>query len=181
MPNWAFGEVKVSGRKKDVRKFIEDCFVWGYDDNPNKDPEIKYFARSFINDKYDNLFSRFENELSNIGIEEKCIFDINVEFAWSAHACTIDGYPQDYRNECIDLQTACKKYKVEVQIWTEEQGMCFEENIICDENGDIVLDYTQEMESYVCLNCGNEQCFSSREEEFICYECDVSGIENWVS
>ena len=179
MPNWAFGVVQVTGQKKNVREFIEKNFLSIYDIRPNKFKDIKFFARSFISDTYRNIFNQFNEELEQVNTEDECTYSFTVQFAWSALTCLIDGYPQDYKDECIDLPTACKQYKVDVVITTEESGMCFEEHIACNRNGEITMNECYDMPTYKCLNCGSEQCFPSHEEEYYCYKCDNKGFKNW--
>ena len=35
------------------------------------------------------------------------------------------------------------------------------------------------MPEFECISCGNEQCFSSSEEEYYCYQCDENDLKNW--
>ncbi len=179
MPNWAFGVAQVTGKKKNVREFIEKSFLSVYDSRPNKFKDIKFFARSFITDTYTNVSNQFNEELGQVNIDDECTYSFTVQFAWSALSCLIDGYPQRYANECTDLSTACRKYEVDVVITTEETGMCFEEHIACNRNGEITMNECYDMPRFKCLNCGNEQCFPSQEEEYYCYECDKEGFKNW--
>lgn len=182
MPNWALGNITATGKKKNIRDFITYCFIWE-DDIPIKDESKKYFARSFINESYNGFIDRFNNELKKVSDDEETSFEFNVNFAWSAATCIIPlekSYVNEFADTCIDLSSACRKYVVDVKIHTEEFGMCFEEYIYCNKNGVILLDEVVEIKSYICKNCENEQHFGSSEEEFLCYECDESGIENWI-
>ena len=180
MANWAWGTVQVTGKKDNIRNFMIDCFVW--DDEQGQDKGVKYFARSFIDGSREYLLNKLNEESKRIKDDKETVFEFNVQFAWSVTGCIMPygTYVSRYEDTCLDLPTACIKYDVEVEIWTEEGGECFEEHIHCDSNGDILIDETREMDYYICKNCYNEQHFSSSEEEFLCYECDKSGIENWT-
>ena len=179
MPNWAFGTVQASGKKENVKNFIEQCFLSGCDERPNKFKDIKYFARTFINDRYEVLFNEFENELSQVSSEDECTYSFPVYFAWSAYTCLIDGYPQKFTNECIDLSTACKKYNVDIALTTEEEGIGFEEHIICNRYGEIIKNECIDMLRYECVSCGNTQLFPRQESEYCCIDCGKEGIANW--
>ena len=182
MANWAFATINVEGTKENINNFITDCFNWAYDEIKIKNKDKKYFANSFIEESYFNFNKRFHNELETIENNEETSFEITAMFRWSATGCIMPYglYVRMCQDTCIDLPTACKLYNVDVEIWTEEDGECFEEHIYCDSNGDILIDETEEIKQYVCKNCENEQHFGSLEEEFLCYECDKSGIENWT-
>ena len=163
MPNWATGSVRVKGNPKNVKNFCK-LFVFDEDTDVEGSKEGKYFARSFMNQKW----SDFEKN-----IEGKSEVSFLVDFAWSCWSCIFKGYPNG--KECVTLEWACKKYKVSVEIESEESGVGFEEKITADKTG---ANYESiEMQSYECNYCGNKQFISSscdlEDEE--CCECGKSG------
>lgn len=179
MPNWAFGTVKITGAKKDVRNFM-GRFLSIYDDSSQRLRTDKYFARSFICQDLKSAYSEFENSNSGISEQQEVTHDLSVQFAWSAKACLLEGYPQEFSDTCEDLPTACAEDCVSVEIDTEEDGNCFEEHILCLDYGKELVYVVDDMPNYICKNCGNEQAFSNSEDEFTCWQCDCSGRENWI-
>lgn len=160
MPNWAYGIVNVRGKPKDVENF---CKLFVYSEN--KPVGEKYFARSFAQE---GKWEDFKKEIKGSGDVE-----LHVEFAWSCWSCLFEGYPNG--EECVTLEWAMRKYNVEVEIETEEEGMCFEENVIT-ENG-LPVHSSKDMPVYTCQNCGNKQSFPSdlskyEIQERTCYECN---------
>ena len=124
MPTWASGIVTVTGNPENIKKF---CQLFIFEDHNELKPK-KYFARSFIH----TTWKLFEEEfLLKDNPNEITFF---VDFAWSSWSCLIEGYPQDFKRECITLKSACKKYNVKAIIDTEECDMCFEEHIDADKN-----------------------------------------------
>jgi hypothetical protein len=162
-PNWCNGYVKISGKPEDVKNF---CKLFIFEDEADKDEKKgKYFARSFIYQKYEDF------EKANLGKGE---VEFCVDFAWSSWSCLIEGYPQENRRKCITLKSACKKYNVEVEITTEEPAMGFEETIIADKN-DIKYS-SKDMPLYECV-CGSKQSVPSDSDlnEIECYDCERMG------
>lgn len=161
IPNWAEGEVRVSGKVKDVEAF---CKLFLFEEDIDKGIDKKYFARSFTETSW-NAFKK-----KNLG-RRTAEFPIN--FAYSACCCIIEGYPNG--KECITLIGACKKYKVNVVIDTAEPMMCFEEHIECTSKGALINE-SKDMQSHTC-KCGSEQMIPSAynvvDEE--CGECGLVG------
>jgi hypothetical protein len=127
IPNWCGGVVTVSGKPENVKEFCK-LFLFE-EDTDNEDINKKYFARSFIHSKW----KAFEEEMGFKDNPNEVQFV--VDFAWSAWSCLIEGYPQEFKDTCVTLKWACKKYDVKVDITTEELGMCFEEEIKADKKG----------------------------------------------
>jgi hypothetical protein len=160
MPNWCNGSIEVKGNPKDIEKFCK-LFIFE-DDKENKE---QYFARSFTQDTWKSFKKSY--------IGENAV-NFCIDFAWSAHSCLIDGYPQE-NEECITLMDACKKYKVNVTIDSEEGGFGFEEHIECDPKGKLIEE-CYDMPEYKC-KCGHEQIIASSYDldEVDCYECEEIG------
>lgn len=151
MPNWAFGQVNVTGKAKNIEKF---CRLFLFTEDTEKEGVGKrYFARSFTNDSWESFYGEY---IKDYEPEEETSISFSVDFAWSCHSCMIDGYPDG--KECVTLQWACKEYNVDVEIDTEETGCCFTEHITCSKNGDLVEE-CEDMPEYTCQNCGSKQSF----------------------
>ena len=112
---------------------------------------------------------------------EECEYALDVNYAWSAYGCLIDGYPQQFAETCITLSDACKEDNVCAEIETEEYGMCFEEKITCNKNG-IVSVESNDMPIYICKNCGEKMSISSNTDfgDIECYGCGKSGADNFI-
>lgn len=170
MPNWALGEISVSGTKQSVNNFISR-FI--YDDEVGtKDTSArKYFARSFINESKRLTEDEIDDNFKDIEIDDYGTYFFTVMFAWSGATCLIDGYPSR-DNECITIMDACKEDKVSVEINVEESGNLFEETISCDENGEYTYE-CEDMKIYKCKSCGYTEGIPSfyTLEDFECCEC----------
>jgi len=178
MPNWCNGFVVVKGKPQNIENF---CKLFVFDDTEDKDElteliaekvngkdevKDKYFARSFI----DSNWKDFKDE--NLGRD---VCEFNVNFAWSGYSCLIQGYPDDIE-DCVTLEWACKKFDVEVDIETEEEGMCFEEKITYTKEEGLIYD-SVEMPTYKCKKCGNTQVIATYRdiEDAECDECKEYG------
>ena len=176
MPNWCVGTTIITGEKRNIRNFL-DRFL-SYDEDNEEKPK-KYFARSFIDSSYKDIFENFEIDTNQSKESDIMNYVIYVSFAWSAYGCLVEGYPQKYQDTCIDLETACKLDDVEMEIYTEEEGIGFEEHIICNRYGEIIKNECIDMLRYECVSCGNTQLFPRQESEYCCIDCGKEGIANW--
>jgi len=177
MPNWACGLVSVSGTKRNVINFVSR-FIYDGDKEETEDPKLRYFARSFTNTERQSVLDDIEDAFNGQSEESEFTFEIQVDFAWSAFSCTIQGYPQDLPDECITLMDACKADHVCADIKTEEGGMCFEEHITCDKLGQVTSE-CMELQSYKCPGCGYITGLASFNDadEYSCPECGDVGLE----
>jgi hypothetical protein len=111
MPNWCFGEIQVKGTQENKNKFYDLFLTNNQERNANKK---RYFARTWINseiNEHDNGTSSFF-----------------IECAWSVYSCMVDGYPNKYEDhECPTIFEISKELGLEIQIASEEGGMCFRE------------------------------------------------------
>lgn len=134
MPNWAFGTVKVTGTREGVKSFVERFIS---SDDQSTVPGKRFFARSFSEQKREqsvrDAMEEFEGKADNETAEHSFL----IMFAWSVWSCMIDGYPQRNDAECITLSEACMEDHVAVEIRSTETGMCFEEHVTCDEDGNL--------------------------------------------
>lgn len=174
MPNWAIGSVDVTGTREAVLAF-SDRFIT--DDEISTVPGRKCFARSFLEESREDFRNEIKEFFKSAASDEKRTFNLGVMFAWSATSCMINGYPQANPNECITLAEACTEDCVSVEIHTSETGMCFEEEITCDEDGNCT-DVERDMDSYRCPECGEVWCLASFEDpdDYECCECGHQGL-----
>ena len=175
MPNWAFGNVKVTGTREGITSLIER-FV--SEDAPSTVAGNSFFARRFIHEKRQELIDEAMAEFENKAPEDTAEYTFVAMFAWSAYSCLIDGYPQQNKEECITLVDACVEDHVSVEIHSAETGMCFEEEITCDESGDL-FNSESDLSRCKCRNCGEISHFGSFEdlEEAECPECGECGFD----
>lgn len=164
MPNFANGVVRVKGKPEDITNF---CKHFVFEDEGDK--KGKYFARSFIHETWEDFLKENKKEISENYVE------FGVDFAWSAHSCIVEGYPNG--EECITLEWACKEHNVEVDIDTEETGIGFTEEIHCDK--DSLSDECYDIPEYKCSLCGETQQITDSEdrEDVECWECEE--IPEW--
>ena len=113
MPNWCYGQMRVKGDKQNKEELLKLFLV--EDSNVNKQKK-EYIARTWINCIDGETIA---NELNN----EVTIIDFYC--AWSVYSCMINGYPND--KECLTLSKITEKLNLDIQIVSEEQGMCFRE------------------------------------------------------
>ena len=172
-PNWCSSIIKVKGKPEDIEKF---CKLFIFDEDTNKEKN-KYFARSFIHQSWKD----FKEEC--LGKNEA---EFNVDFAWSCWSCMFEGYPTKNKKEnpegfgnCVTLEWAMKKHNVEVEIETEERGMCFEEKITTQNKKPVYEE--RDMPEHICQKCGSKQLIPSSYnlddlEDVECDECDKCGF-----
>ena len=174
MPNWAMGSVEVTGKAAGVISFIERFLDW-YD---REEPRKKYFARSVVDEDRSSLIEQARYESSGRPENEDIRLVFGASFAWSAYSCLISGYPESNPDACISLEQACREDGVSVQIYTEEPGIYFEEDLQCDADGNV--NYScEDLISARCRHCGATQGISSRAnlDEVECYDCGNTGFE----
>ena len=82
MPNWAFGNVKVTGTREGITSFIER-FV--SEDDPSTVAGKRLFARSFIHEKRQELIDEAMAEFENKAPEDTAEYTFVAMFAWSAY------------------------------------------------------------------------------------------------
>ena len=174
MPNWAWGTVETTGTMDAVLAFSKRFIA---DDDDKKTGDVKFFARSFLNESRENVENDIRQSFKGVAADEEKQYDFYIDFAWSAYGCTIDGYPQDFE-ECIMLPEACALDGVDVNITTQEPGMCFEEAISCTRDGELSCE-SKELQSVRCKNCGYTESIASFDalEDMVCIECGSCDFE----
>jgi len=176
MPNWACGTVSITGPKQNILKFA-DRFIYNEQADSDNKPEHRFFARSFSSYTQAGMTDEIEALFADTKPGTEATFSLPIDFAWSAYSCLIKGYPQDFAEECITLSDACKLDGVSVEIQTDEPGMCFEETITCDKDGNIDAQ-SCEMPAYTCPHCDATHAYPSFVglDESACYECGEIGL-----
>ena len=174
MPNWAFGEVTITGTEMGIKSFLQRFLQ---PSEPHAVEGKKYFARSFL---YENreLYEKDIEDLFRKDLGQKETFILPAEFAWSAASCLIGRYPTIYPDTCITLQEACREDQVDVHITTTEYGLCFSEEITCTAAGQLE-DKCSPLREAVCEKCGTRQSISCFEDydEAVCCECAQEGLQ----
>lgn len=105
--------------------------------------------------------------------------DDAIEYALGPDCPLPEGeYPQRNDAECITLSEACMEDHVAVEIRSTETGMCFEEHVTCDEDGN--LNHAErDLSRCKCRNCGEISLFGSFEDldDAECSECGERGFD----
>lgn len=186
MPNWCNGMVYLTGKKEDIINFMQ-FFVFDEDSEHTEEDwrdyikKVKpngYFARSFANISYNTMLEEIE-EQNKDNLNKDYKYNILIDFAWSVWSCIFEGYPHsENKEECITLQEALKMCPINLEIYAEECGVCFEEEIKFDIKTKI-LEYKEiDMPIYKCKKCGCEGMQFPRDTDLDdqeCYDCGASG------
>ena len=174
MPNWAWGTVETTGTMDAVLAFSKRFIA---DDDDKKTGDVKFFARSFLNESREIVENSIRQSFKDVAAGEEMQYDFYIDFAWSAYSCIIEGYPQEFE-ECITLPEACTLDGVDVNITAKETGMCFEETICCTRDGDLTSE-CKELQVVRCKNCGYTESIASFEvlEDMECSECGCCDFE----
>ena len=175
MPNWAFGDVEVTGTKAAVISFSER-FI--YHKEPRATPGKRFFGRSFHDDSREHVKSSIDAEFLDKAEGEICTVLLSISFAWSADSCVISRYPSVDPDECISLADACKEDQVDVHIHTFLFDEGTEEDIVCSAVGELEQD-TLDMVRAKCPHCGNVESVVTTLElkDAYCSECGHEGLE----
>ena len=185
MPNYCNYSMCVKGTKENVEEFIKVIQA-----------DYKYDTMEFSYDRH--LFRVFEAEYDEI--EEVCddVYQavINGYCAWSVNSCMLDQhfssyynglkerYPNDFRGTTLQIES--EKLNLDIEVYSEECGMCFQEhyiilkgNIVCDECVDwqeyCISDYNTKEEAE------EEYGIEITDEEWNCGEDYISrgGFGDW--
>lgn len=175
MPNWAYGPTDVTGTQKAIASFL-NRFI--YPDEPETINGAKYFARSFLHEDRADIRAELDALFQGVPEAEEREMRIYPDFAWSASSCIVSGYPENFPDTCITLPNACVEDQVDVVICTKEDGMWFEEEVICDRSGILTYD-CKSLNTVRCRKCGNTQSIASFEDpgDLECFECGDLGLE----
>ncbi len=147
-------------------------------DDQSTVPGKRFFARSFSEQMREQSIKDAMEEFEGKADNETAEHSFLIMFAWSVWSCMIEGYPQRNDAECITLSEACMEDHVAVEIRSTETGMCFEEHVTCDEDGN--LNHAErDLSRCKCRNCGEISLFGSFEDldDAECSECGERGFD----
>ncbi len=176
MPNWAMANITATGAIEGVKSFA-NRFVYR-DKDLRTIPGKKFFYRSFIQDDRAFVIQEIEDIFRDLPEATVASVHLDADFAWSVYGCVISGHPEKHQDECLTLVEACKEDKVSVEIEAYENGMCFEEFVTCDADGN--LSYKEKtMPQYKCRRCGDVSSYPSFEDPkaLTCCECGEGNLE----
>lgn len=163
MPNLCSFEMRAIGSRDSINKF----------------QEIVFADYTYIDDALDNCNADhhlFRTWAESYDIEEldenKYIININGDCAWSVEVCMFDCAPLGYYNQLknnkgfkgITLPLISEKYEIDIEVYSQEFGMCFEEHFLV-KGGVTVIDEVVEFHSE----------YNSDKDEYT----DFGGFENW--
>ena len=147
MPNICNSTMYVIGKTENVAELIKRLKAgYNYGDKNFKFTS-KHFFRIF--DVYS--IDEYENYAGNV------LYAISFECAWSVYVCMFDGdttyysdihraYPDRFHG--VTICETCKELQLQVEIWSEEPGVAFEEHYIIDAFGNITVDECIRLEYY---------------------------------
>jgi len=142
MPNYCDYEMKIKGSKEAIERVLA-CLKANYNYGEGK-PEHKHFFRVF------GAYESDEMEKNDDGTYTLFVYG---DCAWSVSSCMLDGafsyyellkkdYPDIFMGTTLEEQSK----DCEIEVFSEEPGMCFSEHYIF-KNGECICDDTQDIES----------------------------------
>lgn len=156
MPNICYAEIQVTGRKESIEEF-ERILNADYNYTTNEFSHKPHFWR---------IFDCYAMDMIHI---EGLIYTQNfaIECAWSVDCCMGDGpfsYHETNNKDTdkerfdITLSEAARKLDLDIEIWSQEPGMCFTEHIhnrrgeeldnVCQDYNCTYLDYYDTYEEF---------------------------------
>lgn len=174
MPNWAFGDVEVTGTKAGVTSFSKR-FI--FPDGPRITPHVRIFGRSFHDDHREHIMSSIDAEFKGKSDDAVSTVTLSISFAYSANSCLISRYPVIDPVGCISLPDACKMDQVNVHLHTYLFDEGTEEDMTCTAEG-VLVQETMDMIRAKCPHCGDVQSVVTTEDlkEATCCECGHTGL-----
>lgn len=188
MPNYATYEARILGDKENVMKVVEIFQRENYEDG-------------------EHMFRIFEAELFGDELQEservkgKHVAIITGYCAWSLATCMFRdqssyyGHP-DASSNAIDITEISKKYDVEVEMYSEEEGIGFEEyyyikngkilkegiaedlEIITPEFYDDYEEFTEEYEAQPSFNLVTKEMFNRARKDG--EDIRLGGYDEWA-
>lgn len=145
MPNICIYSMCVKGKKESIEEFIK-VIQANYD----------YGTMEFSYDRHlFRVFSADENEIEQVGDDLYEVI-INGDCAWSVSSCMFESnyysnlkrdFPNEFRGTTLQLES--KRLELDIEVYSEESGCCFQEHYII-RNGDIeVYDCVDWYEYYI--------------------------------
>jgi len=153
MPNYCDFDMKVVGKAKNVKKLVE-WLEADYSYYQTKKGTWKCKCSS--QHHFYRVFEVYYNEevLKEAKNKETIEMVISGYCAWSVHSCMFEGdctyynsnLKQEYNQKLkhITLPEACKELSLDVHIISNESGMCFAEEYLINNKGEVLKDESYE-------------------------------------
>ena len=145
MPNYCYYSMCVKGKKENIEEF-EKVMNADYD----------YGTMNFSHDRHMfRVFEAYMGEIQQVGEDiYQAIFSGNC--AWSVFSCMFDGahsyyeslkerYSNEFRGTTLPLES--KRLNLDIEVFSEESGMCFQEHYII-RNGTVEVDDCVDWQEY---------------------------------
>lgn len=189
MPNYCYGEILIKGHKDSVDEFVKimqadyDYYTMEFSHKPHM---YRVFSADY----------NYENKLEGL-MKEVCL---SFECAWSAYVCMFNGPGSYYYHDSKELiygthvQEQAKRLQLEIEIYSEEPGVGFQEHYLVDNFGNIIIndekddyqeiyieeykDYNDYLEDYEDYNPISEEEFNTVKNSGDEYYRS-GGFENW--
>jgi hypothetical protein len=135
----------VKGRKENVEEFIK-VIKANYD----------YGTMEFTHDRH--LFRVFSADDNGIEQVDDDVYEviINGDCAWSVHSCMFESYyyndlkerfPNEFRGTTLPIES--ERLNLDIEVYSEECGMCFQEHYIILNGNVAVYDSVDWCEYYI--------------------------------
>jgi len=165
MPNYCDFSMHIKGQKKDVFKLAEWLSAdYSYSSTPNIYVEregVKIPTEHHIGWRVFECYYQ-EDAFANLPIDSNITLYLSGYCAWSVYSSMMEGPFTYYTDNHADmmkargedlsltLPQACKKLSVEVELFSNEPGMCFSEHYHIGSDGKIKLEEeTEYIEFYI--------------------------------
>lgn len=143
MPNYCYYSMCVKGSKKNVEEFIKVMQA-----------DYNYSEKHFTFDRH--MFRVFSAYADEVERDKGNVYStvINGDCAWSVSTCMFEGnyynslkerYPDEFRGTTLLRES--KRLKLNIEVYSEESGCCFQEHYVIMD-GDLIVDECVEWEEY---------------------------------
>lgn len=184
MPNYCYYSMCVKGKKENIEEFAK-VIQADYD----------YRTMNFSHDRH--MFRVFEAEMDEIEKINEDVYQavFNGNCAWSVSSCMFDErhsyyerlkekYPNEFRGTTLPIES--KRLNLDIEVFSEEGGMCFQEHYII-RNGNVEVDECVDWEEYYIGEYDSKEEAEEdleieiTDEEWNCGEEYISrgGFDNW--
>lgn len=142
MPNLCSFEMRAKGSRDSINKFKEIVFA-----------DYTYIDDALDNCNADHHLFRTWAERSDIEEVSDSFSIINIygDCAWSVEVCMFDSVPSAYYNQLkckkgfkgITLPLISEKYGIDIEVYSQEFGMCFEEHYLIKDGVRVIEDVVE--------------------------------------
>ena len=126
MPNLCFYSMCVKGMKGNIEEFIKVIKA-----------DYNYGTMEFSYDRHlFRVFDAYYDEIEQVGDNAYQVI-IDGDCAWSVSSCMLEAgyykdlkerYPKEFRG--TTLQTESERLNLDIEVFSEESGMCFQEHYV---------------------------------------------------